>query len=140
MYHVVHLLFFFVLFCQNEKGLLNFASERIIFLKLVYMINNTRYSFHKNKLPFETSKTTFYRAHTFELKSTSKYQLLLHWKSFENWYMIFYTLPSCSRWNRTHTDVRWIRSEMPWSSIHTKIWTLKPVSYTHLTLPTKRIV
>ena len=49
---VVHFLFFFVLFCQNEKGLLNFISERIIFLKLVYRINNTRYSFHKNKLPF----------------------------------------------------------------------------------------
>ena len=42
MYHVVHFLFFFVLFCQNEKGLLNFVSERIIFLKLVYRINNTR--------------------------------------------------------------------------------------------------
>ena len=26
----------------------------------------------------------FYRAHTFELKSISKYQLLLHWKRFEN--------------------------------------------------------
>ena len=74
--------FFFV--CQNEKGLLNFVSERIIFLKLVHRINNTRYSFHKNKLPFQTFKTTFYRTHTFELKSISKYQLLLHWKSFEN--------------------------------------------------------
>ena len=42
--------FFFVV-CQNEKGLLNFVSERI-FLKLVHRINNTRYSFHKNKLPF----------------------------------------------------------------------------------------
>ena len=43
----------FFLFCQNEKGLLNFVSERIIFLKLVYRINNTRYSFQKNKLPFK---------------------------------------------------------------------------------------
>ena len=42
----------FFLFCQNEKGLLNFVSGSIIFLKLVYRINNTRYSFHKNKLPF----------------------------------------------------------------------------------------
>ena len=42
----------FFLFYQNEKGLLNFVSERIIFLKLVYRINNTRYSFQKNKLPF----------------------------------------------------------------------------------------
>ena len=40
-------------FCRNEKGLLNFASERI---KLVYRINNTRYNFQKNKLPFEHLK------------------------------------------------------------------------------------
>ena len=32
------------LFCRNEKGLLNFVSERIIFLKPVYRINNTWYS------------------------------------------------------------------------------------------------
>ena len=38
MYLVIHLLFFFFLFCQNEKGLLNFVSERIIFLKLVYKL------------------------------------------------------------------------------------------------------
>ena len=30
--------------CRNEKGLLNFVSERI---KLVYRINNTRYNFQK---------------------------------------------------------------------------------------------
>ena len=65
--------FLLLLFCRNEKGLLNFVSERIIFLKLVYRINNTRYSFKKNKLP-----------HTFKFRSISKYQLLLHWKSFKN--------------------------------------------------------
>ena len=32
-----------------------------------------------------------YRPHTFELKSISKYQLLFHWKSFENiWSFILY--------------------------------------------------
>ena len=40
-------------------GLLNFVSERIIFLKLVYRINNTRYSFKKNKLPFKLVKPHF---------------------------------------------------------------------------------
>ena len=49
----------FFLFCQNEKGLLNFVSERIIFLKLVYRINNTRYSFQNNKLPFRLLKPQF---------------------------------------------------------------------------------
>ena len=39
--------FFVCLFCRNEKGLLDFVSERIIFLQLVYRINNTRYSFKK---------------------------------------------------------------------------------------------
>ena len=43
-------------------------------IKLVYRINNTRYSFQKNKLHFKL-KTTIYRPHTFELKSISKYQL-----------------------------------------------------------------
>ena len=42
-------------FCQNKKRLLNFV-ERIIFLKLIYKINNTRYSFQKNKLPFKLLK------------------------------------------------------------------------------------
>ena len=51
VYHVVHLLFFFVLFCRNRKDLLNFVSERKIFLKLVYRINNTRYSLQNNRLP-----------------------------------------------------------------------------------------
>ena len=46
-------------FCRNEKGLLNFVSGRIIFLKLVYRINNTRYSFQKNKLPFKHLKPQF---------------------------------------------------------------------------------
>ena len=46
--------YYYFLFCRNEKkGLLNFVSERIIFLKLVYRINNTRYSFKENKLPFK---------------------------------------------------------------------------------------
>ena len=49
----------FFLFCQNEKGLLNFVSERIIFLKLVYRINNTRCIFKKNKLPFKLVKPHF---------------------------------------------------------------------------------
>ena len=47
MYHVVHLLLFFCFAGTTKKGLLNFVSERIIFLKLVYRINNTRYSFKK---------------------------------------------------------------------------------------------
>ena len=37
----------------------NFVSERIIFLKLVYRINITRYSFKKNKLPFKPVKPHF---------------------------------------------------------------------------------
>ena len=49
----------FVLFCQNEKGLFNFVSERMIFLKLVYRINNTRYSFQKTKRPFKLLKPHF---------------------------------------------------------------------------------
>ena len=48
-----------MLFCRNEKGLLNFVSGRIILLKLVYRINNTRYSFQKNKLPFKHLKPQF---------------------------------------------------------------------------------
>ena len=72
----------FFLFCQNEKGLLNFVSERI---KLVYRINNTRYNFQKNKLPLKHLKPQFIiRPHAFEVKFISKYQLLFHWKSFEN--------------------------------------------------------
>ena len=43
-------------FCRNEKGLLNFTSERI---KLVYRVNNTRYNFQKNKLPFKHLKPQF---------------------------------------------------------------------------------
>ena len=42
--------------CQNEKGLLNFVSERI---NVVYRINNTRYNFQKNKLPFKHLKPQF---------------------------------------------------------------------------------
>ena len=42
--------------CQNEKGLLNFLSERI---NVVYRINNTRYNFQKNKLPFKHLKPQF---------------------------------------------------------------------------------
>ena len=42
--------------CQNEKGLLNFVSERI---NIVYRINNTRYNFQKNKLPFKHPKPQF---------------------------------------------------------------------------------
>ena len=58
--HVVHLLFFFsLLFCRNEKGLLNFVCEKIIFLNLVYGINNTRYCFQKSKLPFKLVKPRF---------------------------------------------------------------------------------
>ena len=59
MYHVVHLLLFFCFAGTKKKGLLNFVSERIIFLKLVYRINNTRYSFKKNKLPFKLVKPHF---------------------------------------------------------------------------------
>ena len=49
----------FFLFCRNEKGLLNFVSERTVFLKLVYRIKNTWYSFKKNKLPFKLVKPHF---------------------------------------------------------------------------------
>ena len=59
MYHVVHLLLFFCFAGTKKKGLLNFVSERIIFLKLVYRINDTRYSFKKNKLPFKLVKPHF---------------------------------------------------------------------------------
>ena len=38
---------------------INFVSERIIFLKLVYRINNTRCIFKKNKLPFKLVKAHF---------------------------------------------------------------------------------
>ena len=51
--------FLLLLFCRNEKGLLNFVSERIIFLKLVYRIDNTRYSFKNNKLSFKLVKQHF---------------------------------------------------------------------------------
>ena len=54
MYHVFTYSCFF--FRWNEKGLLNFVSERI---KLVYRINNTRYNFRKNKLPFKHLKPQF---------------------------------------------------------------------------------
>ena len=50
---------FLLLFCRNEKGLLNFVSGRIIFLQLVYGINNTPYSFKKNKLPFKLLQPHF---------------------------------------------------------------------------------
>ena len=56
------MLFTYYFFCfagTKKKGLLNFVSERIIFLKLVYRINNTRYSFKKNKLPFKLVKPHF---------------------------------------------------------------------------------
>ena len=49
----------FFFFCQHEKGLLNFVSERIIFLTLVSRINITRYSFQKSKLPFKPLKPQF---------------------------------------------------------------------------------
>ena len=82
MYHVVHLFFLF-LFCQNEKGLLNFVNERIIFLKLVYRINNTWYSFKKNKLPFKLVKPHFigrilskFGQKCLEIASTLKYEPL----------------------------------------------------------------
>ena len=88
-------------FSWYEKGLLNFVTERE---KLVYRINNTR-------LAFQTSKTTIYRPHTPELKSISKFQLLVHWRNFKK-YMIFYTLP-WSRWNSTHT--LWNTSVVPFA-------------------------
>ena len=74
--------------CLNKKGLLNFVSERI---KLVYRINNTRYLLPKKLTAFQTSKTTIYKPHTFELKSISISILLFYWKSFENiWSFILY--------------------------------------------------
>ena len=47
--------YYFLVLPEGKKNLLNFVSERI-FLKLVYRINNTRYSFKKNKLPFKLVK------------------------------------------------------------------------------------
>ena len=91
-------LFFFLFFCRNEKGLLNFASERI---NVVYRINPVPCTaFEKHMLPFKLSNTTIYRPHTPEFKSISKFQLLFHRKNFEK-YMNFCTLP-WSRWNITH--------------------------------------
>ena len=55
MYHVVHLFMFFF-FAWNEKGLLNFESERI---KLVYRLNSTRCRFQKNKMPLKLLKSQF---------------------------------------------------------------------------------
>ena len=43
-YLLVKLFTYSCFICRNEKGLLNFVSERI---KLVYRINNTRYNFQK---------------------------------------------------------------------------------------------
>ena len=70
----------FFLFCQHEKGLLNFVSKRIIFLKLVYRINNTWYSFKKNKLLFKLVKPHFigrilskFGQKCLEIASTLKY-------------------------------------------------------------------
>ena len=54
--------FFFFFFCRNEKGLLNFASERI---NVVYRINPVPCTaFEKHMLPFKLSNTTIYRPHT----------------------------------------------------------------------------
>ena len=49
-------------------------------------------AFKKKKYAaFQTAKTTIYGPHTFEFKSISKYQPLLHWKTFENmWSFILY--------------------------------------------------
>ena len=108
-----------MLFCQYEKGLLNFVSKRI---KLVYRTNNDR-------LAFQASETTISRPQTSELKSISNFQLVFYWKEFEK-YTIFYTLP-WSRWNRTNK--LWNTcvvpfaiaklGQMSWSSTHTEIWT-----------------
>ena len=73
MYHVPHLIRVFFL-SVYEKGLLNFVSERI---KLVYSIKNIR-------LTFQTSKTKINGPQTSELKSIFKFQLLFHWKNFQN--------------------------------------------------------
>ena len=44
----IMLFIYYPFFRRNEKSLLNLVSERIIFLKPVYMIKNTRHSFRKN--------------------------------------------------------------------------------------------
>ena len=112
--------------CRNEKGLLNFVSERI---KLVYRINNTRYNFQKNKLPFKRLKPQFIARILSRFKSISKYQLLFHWKSFENrWSFIFYLQAGETELINTCV-VPFCRSEMSWGSIHTKIWTLKQLHH-----------
>ena len=121
----IMLFIYYSFFCRNEKSLLNLVSERIIFLKLVYRINNTRRSFQKTKLPFKLPKPQFVgrilriKVHIWISINVSLEEL---WK-----YMIFYILHSWSRRNRTQKYVRCtvhnsrIRSEMSWGSIHTKI-------------------
>ena len=95
--------------CRNEKGLLNFVNERIIFLKLVYRINNTWYSFKKNKLPFRLVKPHFVGR---ILSNLSPY-LEAGETQLKN------TCLSTVRDSR-------IRSEMSWNSINAyKIWTLR---------------
>ena len=96
---------------QNEKGRLNFLSERIIFLKLVYRINNTRYSFQKNRLPFKLLKPHLIR------RILSNKSLYLN---------INYCFPG--------------RALKIYDLLYSTLKHVKPVSYTHLTLPTKRIV
>ena len=104
--------------CRNEKGLLNFVSERI---KLVYRINNTRYNFQKNKLPFKHLKPQFIGR---ILSNLSPYLNISY--CFTGRALKIYDLLLWSRWNRTHKYVRCtgresrIRSEMSWSSIYTK--------------------
>ena len=85
MYHVVHLLFFFLFVLPERKRSVELCKRENNIFKACFRINNTQYSFQKNKLPFKLLKPHL------ELKSISKYQLLLHWKSFENiWSFILY--------------------------------------------------
>ena len=114
----------FVLFCQNKKGLLNFVSERIIFLKLVYRINNTRYSFQNNKLPFRLLKPQFIGRILSNLSPYLNINYCFIGRALKKYDLVYST--QLKRWNRTHKYVRCtvcdnrIRSEMSWISIHTK--------------------
>ena len=77
------MLFIYYSFFSGRKRSVELC-KREDFFKLVYRINNTRYSFQKNKLPLKLLKPQFIGHILSNFKSISKYQLLFHWKSFEN--------------------------------------------------------
>ena len=85
--------------CLVLGGQQNMAKSFVLLVSLRSYYGRDQYFFDIAEV--EAFETTIYRPHTFELKSTSKYQLLFHLKNFELNYMIVYTLP-WSRCNSTH--------------------------------------